>query len=145
MEPHAVIGTLKTRWWSHLKCIQFSTIFERQLEKPASMRSFWHLCECWGCEKGQWNKKETCPCPIKYRKPYVTCTEWVVYSIPLTCYIIYLYWADALIRWFESTTNTAQLKIRYLWPFIAEITAARPHSGKQRLCAGNVTTKVEKV
>lgn len=81
------------------------------------------------CKKLNEKENETCPCKIKHRDPYVTCTERIVYSIPLNSNKMYI--GQTGKRGLKSTTIRAQLKIRHILPFIAEITAARPRSRKQ--------------
>lgn len=42
------------------------------------------------CKKANSQSKQREACSIKHRNPYVTCTECVVYSIPLTCDKVYV-------------------------------------------------------
>uniref|UniRef100_A0A224Z7Z9 Tick transposon n=1 Tax=Rhipicephalus zambeziensis TaxID=60191 RepID=A0A224Z7Z9_9ACAR len=42
------------------------------------------------CKKANSQSKRREACSIKHRNPYVTCTECVVYSIPLTCNKVYV-------------------------------------------------------
>ncbi|KAH6946146.1 hypothetical protein HPB50_011859 [Hyalomma asiaticum] len=42
------------------------------------------------CKKANSQSKAREVCPIQRRDPYVTCTERVVYSVPLTCYKMYV-------------------------------------------------------